>query len=108
MTVDPAFKAKLKTIQFGGPKSSQSQMESRWEKDMPAYYRLRRNGLQPSRIDGCAELETRATSQTEVEMGHLFDKQTLPKVEEGMAISRELGWSPKDSVESVKDKYHRA
>lgn len=33
-TVDPDFKAKLKTIQFGKPRSSQSLMESRWDRDM--------------------------------------------------------------------------
>lgn len=102
------FYHKLKTIQFGGRgKSPQSLMESRWERDMPAYHRLRMNGLQPPKIDGCADLEQRAGSQMEVEMGHLIDKKTLPKVAEGMAISRELGWTPKDSVEARKDKYDR-
>lgn len=33
--------------------------EGRWNKDMPAYKRLRRDGLQPERIDGSATLEAR-------------------------------------------------
>lgn len=45
--------------------------EGRWDKDMPAYKRLRDNGLQPKSIDGCAELETRATTKTEVERGRV-------------------------------------
>ena len=39
----------------------------RWEKDMPAYKRLRKNGLQPRGIDGAAELEKRARTAAEVE-----------------------------------------
>lgn len=102
------FKHKLRTIQFGKVKKSpQTLMEKRWERDMPAYQRLRRNGLQPKSIDGSAALEQRAKSQTEVEMGHIFDRKVLPKVEEGMALAKDLDWTPKDSVEAVKDKYHR-
>lgn len=115
--IDPDFKAKLKTIQFGKPRSSQSLMESRWDRDMPAYHRLRMNGLQPKQIDGCAELESRANSQLEVELGDTLRdlavetgepiKKLMPRVEEGMALSKELDWKPQDSVEAVKDKYHR-
>src|ERR1700722_17172411 len=85
------FYHKLRTIQFGGTKRSpQSLMESRWEKDMPAYQRLRANGIQPKSIDGCAKLESSANSQLEVEMGDVLAplakesgqtlKQLLPKV----------------------------
>jgi hypothetical protein len=102
------FKHKLRTIQFDSrARSPQSQMESRWEKDMPAYQRLRWNGLQPPKIDGCAQLEQRANSQMEIEMGHLIAPEILPQVAEGMAISKEMGWAPQDSVEAMKDKYHR-
>lgn len=38
-------------------------------KDMEAYKRIRKEGLQPPRIDGCAELEARANYRTEIEMG---------------------------------------
>lgn len=43
--------------------------ERRWEKDMPAYKRLRANGVQPKQIDGSAHLEQRATEKVEVESG---------------------------------------
>lgn len=102
------FKHKLKTIQFNGKgKGPKTQEEARWAKDMPAYARLRANGLQPKQINGCAELETRAKSQTEVEMGHIFPKDVLPKVEEGMAIARDLEWTPKvdeGAVRGAKDR----
>lgn len=99
------FYHKLHTIQFAGRgKSSQSAMEARWEKDMPAYHRLRRNGLQPPHIDGCAQLEGRAGSQMEIEMGHLIDKAILPQITEGMAIARDLEWTPQDSVDDKKQK----
>ena len=101
------FARKLRTVQFGKPAAPQSLMEARWDKDMPAYQRLRNNGLQPIKIDGCADLERRANSQLEIEMGHLIDPKLLPKVAEGMAIARDLEWAPTDSVDSVKDKYHR-
>lgn len=40
-------------------------------RDRDAYKRLRQDGLQPPQIDGCAQLEQRATTATEVESGHL-------------------------------------
>lgn len=101
------FARKLRTVQFGKPPATQSLMEKRWDRDMPAYQRLRANGLQPPKIDGCHQLEQRAHSQMEVEMGHLIDPKILPQVAEGMAIAKEVDWTPKDSVESVKSKYHR-
>ncbi|MFP4512087.1 MAG: hypothetical protein ACLFRV_03965 [Acidimicrobiales bacterium] len=35
--------------------------EARWHRDMPAYKRLRRDGLQPPQIDGSARLEQELT-----------------------------------------------
>jgi hypothetical protein len=43
--------------------------ENRWHKDMPAYKRLVEDGLQPPRIDGCAELEAKASSKQQIEAG---------------------------------------
>ena len=45
--------------------------ERGWKKDMPAYKRLRANGLQPKRIDGSAEVERRAQEPWQVETGIL-------------------------------------
>jgi hypothetical protein len=41
--------------------------EKRWSKDMPAYKRLRQQGLQPRQIDGCAVLEKGATERWQIE-----------------------------------------
>ena len=45
--------------------------ERNWDKDMPAYKRLRANGLQPKRIDGAANVEKRAQEGWQVETGIL-------------------------------------
>jgi hypothetical protein len=50
-----------------------SKVESQFAKDREAYRRLRQNGLQPPRIDGCAMLEN-ATTKAEIESGHLVRK----------------------------------
>lgn len=57
---------------------------------MPAYKRLRKNGLQPKAIDGCAELESKATTQQEVEMGRIFSKEQMPSVMEGIERAKEI------------------
>lgn len=44
-----------------------NQRASSWDKDMPAYKRLRQEGLQPRTIDGAARLEATATSEAQVE-----------------------------------------
>lgn len=43
--------------------------ERQWNVDMPAYKRLRREGLQPKRIDGAAEVEKKAEHKFQVETG---------------------------------------
>lgn len=65
-------------------------MDARWDKDMPAYRRLRDNGIQPKRIDDCAELETRATDQFEIEMAKIVPKAHKRAVQEGLAITKEM------------------
>lgn len=47
--------------------------ESRWDEDMAAYLRLRRDGLQPKTIDGSAEAEARGDSKMEIEAGVQLD-----------------------------------
>lgn len=84
-----------RSIQLNGrPPSEQSGMEKRWKVDMPAYKRLRRNGLQPRGIDGSAALEKHASTKMEVEMGHLLrTKEEMTRAREGMqrAADMELG-----------------
>ena len=45
--------------------------ERNWNKDTPAYKRLRANGLQPKKIDGAANVEKRAQEGWQVETGIL-------------------------------------
>jgi len=51
--------------------------EARWQKDMPAYKRLREDGLQPKGIDGCAEVEAKASTVFEVEHNQVMTKAQL-------------------------------
>jgi len=46
-----------------------NKVERNWQKDMPAYKRLRNEGLQPKRIDGSAEVEKKAEHKWQVETG---------------------------------------
>ena len=49
--------------------SEVNQTERNWNKDMPAYKRLRADGLQPRKIDGAAEVEKKAKEKWQVETG---------------------------------------
>jgi putative FmdB family regulatory protein len=73
--------------------------EARWDKDLPAYKRLRHNGYQPPSVDGCATLETEATSGFEIETGLKYGHMDSTLVEESMQMARESGWDPKKKVE---------
>ena len=44
-----------------------NQREKRWNKDMPAYKRLRKQGLQPRKIEGSSLLEKHATERWQIE-----------------------------------------
>lgn len=48
-----------------------NETERRWDKDMDAYKRLRKDGLQPKKIDGSAYVEARAKTEFQVESGHV-------------------------------------
>lgn len=61
--------------------------EKGWEKDMPAYLRLRKNGTQPPHIDGSAKLEATATDPLEVSAGKTFGEK-LPLIKE---VNQALG-----------------
>ncbi len=64
--------------------------EKQWDADMPAYKRIRNNGVQPKRIDDSAYLESHATDQYEIELGLIVPKERKAQVQEGLAISKEL------------------
>ena len=60
--------------------------------DLDAYKRLRRDGLQPTGIDGSAEAEKRVNSQWDFDLGRYVPKGEMDRVGEAMAISKELGY----------------
>lgn len=57
------------TTSRGREVSAINKTERQWNVDMPAYKRLRREGLQPKRIDGAAEVEKKAEHRFQVETG---------------------------------------
>ena len=75
------YGCKLATIQFGQVEPpSQTLIENQWERDLPAYARLRRQGYQPPRTQGCAELEARAHLPREIEKGRIINPQAWREV----------------------------
>lgn len=95
------FRCKLVSIQFGNVEApAERVIEKRMERDLPAYARLRAQGLQPRATKDCAELEGRAHSQLEIEMGKLIDPPLLKKhrneIAEGMAMARDSGFTTSD------------
>lgn len=75
LNVEGCFGCKVAGVSFGSNSTTTrgrrvaeiNQTARNWDKDMPAYKRLRKNGLQPRSIDGSAELERRATTEAQVE-----------------------------------------
>ena len=59
----------------GGPITAIKKREESWEKDMPAYKALREQGLQPPRIDGSAELASKAETKFEINRGKPMPKK---------------------------------
>lgn len=99
------FGCKLQSIQFGNVEAPpQRLMERRWDRDLAAYRRLRKQGLQPARTKGCAELEAVASSQLEIDLHMRIDRhalaETMPRIQEGMALAKESGWNPVDTHRS--------
>ncbi len=79
LDVEGCFGCKIASTSFGSNSTTTrgaavantNKTERGWQKDMPAYKRLRKNGLQPRQIDGCAEIERRATTAEQVETGRV-------------------------------------
>lgn len=55
------------TTTSGANVASTNRTAKNWDKDIPAYKRLRKEGLQPKSVDGAAALEARATTVADVE-----------------------------------------
>lgn len=79
-------------MQLGGAPTTQARMEKQWSKDLPAYARLRSEGLQPKSVQNAYELETRATTQREIEIGRISSPTARKKVgtmiEDAVAVAR--------------------
>lgn len=80
------FKEKLKTVQFAGKKNARTN----WDKDMSAYSRMRKEGLQPPQIDGCADLETKATTKFEVEVGRVLTKEQMAEARKNIDQAQDV------------------
>lgn len=67
--------------------------DKRWDADMAAYRRLRKDGVQPRMIDGSAAIEKTATEEMEIKLGRTFTGKGLAsRFREGEEISQEMGF----------------
>ena len=83
--VEGCFACKVSTLRlapsvasstaWGARAAADKAREKRWDRDMPAYKRLRNQGFQPPHIDGSADLETNATTRFEIESGRAYPGQ---------------------------------
>lgn len=75
--VDGCFGCKVSSIRMGANSTTSkgaavsevNDRAKRWDKDMPAYKRLRQQGFQPRSIDGSAEVERKAVHDWQVNTG---------------------------------------
>jgi hypothetical protein len=75
LDVEGCFACKVTGVRIGANPSTTrgaqvaeiNQRAKNWDKDMPAYKRLRAEGLQPKTIDGCHAVEQLATSRHQIE-----------------------------------------
>jgi hypothetical protein len=75
LDVEGCFGCRVAGVSFGANESTTrgaqvkaiNQREKGWNRDMPAYKRLRDQGLRPRQIDGAALLESSATEKWQIE-----------------------------------------
>ena len=75
LDIDGCFGCRVANIQVGANSTTTrgaaveatNSREKRWNKDMPAYKRLRKQGLQPKKIEGASLLEKHATERWQIE-----------------------------------------
>lgn len=68
--------------------------EQQWDKDRPAYKRLRHQGYQPPNVDGAAELESHSTNEFDVNTGLRYGNLPEQQVKEGIQLAEDSGWVP--------------
>ena len=79
LDVDGCFACRISGVAFASAAmpnrrpqaASINATEKRWDSDMAAYKRLRRDGLQPAHIDGSRTMEQQAEHAVQVETGIL-------------------------------------
>lgn len=81
-------------------------LEARWDKDRPAYKRLRKDGLQPPAVTGAYALEAHAQDEFYVRSG---GKVAVPEdrkeeVQEMINLGNESNWSPIKQVHANRAK----
>lgn len=65
--------------------------EDRWHADMPAYKRMRKQGMQPTQIDGAAAIENKVGDQFDINYHHLYDQGvTRERVKEGAEQAEQI------------------
>ena len=78
--------------------------EKRWQRDMPAYSRLRMEGLQPVGIDGAGDLETLARDEFQIKTGGRVSVPDHRKdeINEMLADGSATDWDPVKQVHANK------
>ena len=84
------FGCKIQTISFAPSAmpsrnmeaAAKNEAEKQLQKDLPAYARLRSEGMQPKSTKGAAALEANATSKVEVETGVIMGQRAAQKIED--------------------------
>lgn len=67
------------------------QTEARMARDLPAYKRLKDQGLQPAATKGAAELEKRANSNWEIETGRVIpDERFTKRIDQAQKEAKEV------------------
>jgi hypothetical protein len=98
------FGCRVRTVQFGNVEAPpQRNMELQWARDLPAYKRLRTQGLQPPRTQGAAELEARAHTKREVEMGRIIAPRAWREVGAMIEDAEAVAGEGQFSVEDVRE-----
>lgn len=107
--VEGCFMCKVSTVQLhaGAANSSAKyheveNREKRWNRDMPAYKRLREQGYQPAHIDGAADLERDASTRFEIESGQVFKGKEKDVTEAVQFVEDLTGKSIFDPVTTPK------
>ena len=67
-----------------GPLIAVDKKQEEWDRDMPAYHELRKQGLQPPQIDGSDELSAKAETNFEIERGKPIHRKVRNAMEHVM------------------------